>query len=86
MIAKIYPGESFSEVVLRASCPEYTVTAEELVTMCRERGPTFGLDELDRIDDLKEREEPPEDKWAKRSNVAQQRTTDRFKKIQLQRW
>jgi len=64
--AKIYPGESFSEVVLRASWPEYTVTAEELVTRCRERGPTFSLDELDRIDDLKRRDEPPEDKWAKR--------------------
>ena len=64
--AKKYASESFSEVVMRASWPEYSVTAEELVTMCRERGPTFGIEALDRIDDLKESDEPPEDKWAKR--------------------
>ncbi len=64
--AKAYPDESFSEVVMRARWPETTVTAAELITMCRERGPTFGLDELDRIDDLKQMDEPPEDKWAKR--------------------
>lgn len=64
--AKAYPGESFSEVVLRASWPEYTVTGEELTMMCRERGPTLSLEALDRIDDLKQRDEPPEDKWAKR--------------------
>ncbi len=62
--AKAYPDESFSE--MRARWPETTVTAAELVTMCRERGPTFGLDELERIDDLKQRDEPPDDKWAKR--------------------
>ena len=64
--AKAYPNESFSEVVLRARWPEYTVTAEEFVSMCRERGPTFSVEGLDRIDDLKQRDEPPEDKWAKR--------------------
>ena len=64
--AKAYPDESFSEVVLRARWPETTLTAAELVTMCRERGPTFSLEELDRIDDLKQGDEPPEDKWAKR--------------------
>lgn len=64
--AKAYPDESFSEVVMRAFWPETTVTAEELVKLCRERGPTFSLEELDRIDDLKQRDEPPEDKWAKR--------------------
>jgi len=37
------------------------VTAEELVTMCRERGSTFSVEGLDRIDDLKKSEEPPDD-------------------------
>ena len=64
--AKTYPGESFSEVVMRARWPEYTVTGNELIAICRERGPTFTSDALDRIDALKGSQEPPEDKWANR--------------------
>jgi len=64
--AKAYPGETFSEVVMRACWPATTMTAEELVAMCHERGPTFSLEELDRFDDLKQRDESPKDKWAKR--------------------
>ena len=63
--AKAYPSESFSQVVMRAQWPEYTITGAELKMMCRERGPTFGTEALDRIDGLKEKDEPPEDKWAK---------------------
>ena len=61
--AKAYSNESFSEVVMRASWPEHTLTAKELVILCRERGPIFGEPELDRIDALKSSDELPEDKW-----------------------
>jgi hypothetical protein len=36
------------------------------LSLCRERGPTFSTEGLDRIDELKRSDEPPEDKWAKR--------------------
>jgi predicted CopG family antitoxin len=64
--AKRYEGESFSDVVLRATWPEYTIQAGEWLRLCRERGPTFSSDELDGIEELKRADEPPEDKWAKR--------------------
>jgi hypothetical protein len=64
--AKRYDGESFSEVVLRATWPEYAVRAGDWLRRCRERGPTFSSDRLDDIDDLKRSDEPPKDKWAKR--------------------
>jgi len=64
--ARRFPGESFSEVVLRASWPEYTTTAREWLSLCRERGPVFATNELERIDRLKSTDKPPEDKWAKR--------------------
>lgn len=64
--AKRYEGESFSEVVLRARWPEDTVSAGEFLSLCRERGPMFGPDELGRIERLKESDAPPEDKWKKR--------------------
>ena len=37
--ARRYAGESFSEVVLRATWPDETVTAQVLLRICRERGP-----------------------------------------------
>lgn len=61
--AKTYSSESFSEVVMRASWPEHTLTAKGLVILCRERGPIFDETELDRIDALKSAGEFPEDKW-----------------------
>ena len=64
--AKRYEGESFSDVVLRATWPEYTIRAADWLTLCRERGPSFSTAELDAIDALKRSDEPPEDKWAKR--------------------
>ena len=59
-----YPTESFSEVVLRASWPEDTITARELLGLARGRGARFSDAELDRIEALKRRDAPPEDKWA----------------------
>jgi hypothetical protein len=64
--AKRYEGESFSDVVLRATWTEYAVRAGDWLRVCRERGPTFSRDGLDRIDELKLSNEPPPDKWAKR--------------------
>ncbi len=62
--ARRYPTESFSEVVLRATWPEDTITARELLVARRTHGPALSNDELDRIDALKRRDAPPEDKWA----------------------
>jgi hypothetical protein len=63
--ARRYPTESFSEVVLRASWAEDTITARALLERHR-RGPHFSGDEIDRVDALKKRSDPPEDKWAGR--------------------
>jgi Putative antitoxin len=63
--ARRYPTESFSEVVLRATWPEDTITAGELLSLCRERGPLLTEEELDHLDRLKLADAPPEDKWAK---------------------
>ncbi|MEX2271414.1 MAG: antitoxin VapB family protein [Vicinamibacterales bacterium] len=64
--ARRYPNESFSEVVLRATWPEDTITARELLHRLRTSVPHFSDEELDRIDEMKRRDMPPEDKWAGR--------------------
>jgi predicted CopG family antitoxin len=64
--ARRYPTESLSEVVLRPTWPEDTLTARELLERARSRGPWFSDGELDRIEALKRRNAPPEDKWAER--------------------
>jgi len=64
--ARRYPGESFSEIVLRASWPEDTTTARALLTAYRAGRPHLSDDELNRIEALKRRDAPPEDKWAGR--------------------
>jgi len=64
--ARRYPGESFSQVVLRARWPEDTITARELRARARARGAGFSEADLDRIDALKRLDAPPEDKWASR--------------------
>jgi len=64
--ARRYPTESFSEVVLRATWPEDTVTARELLAMVRSSPPWFTAAELDAIEAADRGDEPPEDKWADR--------------------
>jgi Putative antitoxin len=64
--ARRYPDESFSEVVLRATWPEDTVTAGELLGLLGSRRGHLRSDELDRLDALKSMDRPPEDKWAGR--------------------
>lgn len=62
--ARRYAGESFSEVVLRATWPEDTITGRDLLDLHVSGRALFRGDELDRIEELKARDLPPEDKWA----------------------
>lgn len=64
--ARRYPDESFSEVVLRATWPEDTISAKALLGLFRARHIHLRPDELDRIAELKAHDRPPEDKWADR--------------------
>jgi hypothetical protein len=64
--ARRYSDESFSEVVLRATWPEDTITAKGFLGLLRSRRSHVRTDELDRTDALKARDQPPEDKWADR--------------------
>ncbi len=64
--ARRYPGESFSQVVLRARWPEETVSGKDLLRLYRERGRCFTDQELERVEALKHGDAPPEDKWAAR--------------------
>lgn len=64
--ARRFPEESFSEVVLRATWPEQTMTGTDLLERGRERGPYSTEEELDRVADAKRADRPPEDKWADR--------------------
>ena len=64
--ARRYPGESFSEVVLRARWPEDTITAGELRALASRRGARFSDADLDRIEEAKRLDALPEDKWASR--------------------
>jgi hypothetical protein len=62
--ARRYPDESFSEVVLRASWPEDTITGRELLAAMRAGRPGLRPEELDLIELHKKEDRPPEDKWA----------------------
>jgi len=64
--ARRYPGESFSEVILRARWPEDTITGAELLARCRVDGAYFSVAELDALDALKAADAPAEDKWRMR--------------------
>jgi len=63
--ARRYPAESFSEVVLRASWPEDTVTGRELLARLRS-GVRLTIDDIADIELLKKKDKPPVDKWASR--------------------
>jgi hypothetical protein len=64
--ARRYPGESFSEVVLRATWPEDTVTGGALLALVRSSAPWFSAAELDTMEAAKADDAPPEDKWRER--------------------
>ena len=61
--ARRYPSESFSEVVLRATWPEDTVSARELLARMRRNRPWLTDTDLDGIAAMKAADRPPEDKW-----------------------
>lgn len=61
--ARLHPGESFTEVVLRAQWPDRGLTAGELRETYEGEGPLFSEDALDRIEEAMSRDEPPGDKW-----------------------
>lgn len=63
--ARRYPAESFSEVVLRATWPEDTITAGELLDRMKSRVHLTAEDIAD-IEGLKKNDKPPVDKWAGR--------------------
>jgi hypothetical protein len=62
--AKTNSSESFSEVIMRARWDRTPITAGEYLRLVRERGPTFGLEELDAIEAAKREDRPPRDKWS----------------------
>jgi len=64
--ARRYPGESFSEVILRTRWPEDTITAAELLARYRKEGAHFGEAELEAMEAAKAAGRPSEDKWATR--------------------
>lgn len=61
--ARRFPDESFSQVVLRATWPEDTITGKELLREIEEHGPFLREEELESIEALKQADVPPEDKW-----------------------
>lgn len=61
--ARRYADESFSEVVLRATWPEDTLTASELLRLAA-RGSNLRPDELDYLEEIKRQQPPGVDKWA----------------------
>ncbi len=62
--AKRHAGESFSDVVMRAVWDEEPITAGAFLKQVRERGPYYAPAELDRLEELKASDSPPEDKWS----------------------
>jgi len=61
--ARRFPGESFSEVILRARWPGQTLTGRELLRRCQEHGSYFSGPDLELIERLKAEDSAPEDKW-----------------------
>lgn len=57
------PKESFSDVIMRAVWEEAPITGGELLALLDAEGPLLSEEALDRIDELKASDEPPEDKW-----------------------
>ncbi|MDX2207412.1 MAG: antitoxin VapB family protein [Gemmatimonadales bacterium] len=61
--ARLRPGESFSDVVLRAVWPDAPLTAGEYLDRVRERGPLYTATQLDQVEAVKSADSPPRDKW-----------------------
>lgn len=61
--ARKQPEESFSQVVLRATWPEDTVTGAELLELWEDEPPFFSEPELATMEEAKGLDQPPDDKW-----------------------
>ncbi len=61
--ARLAPGESFSQVVLRARWEDDTVSAGDLLRRVRETESTLTSDQLDELEHIHVTRRPPEDKW-----------------------
>lgn len=57
-------GESFSDVVLRASWDDLPVTGGELASLVRERGALYTEEELATVEATKTERPDDRDKWA----------------------
>lgn len=64
--ARRYADESFSEVVLRATWPEDTITARAFLALLDSRRIHLRPETVDRVEAIKHSDRPPEDKWAGR--------------------
>jgi hypothetical protein len=62
-LAKRDPSESFSDVILRARWDTNPVTAALYLRLVRERGPLYRSEELARVEEVKQDDRPPQDKW-----------------------
>lgn len=63
--ARKAPGESFSEVILRARWDSEPLRAGAYLAMVRERGPVYPESALDSIEELNRSDRPARDKWAR---------------------
>lgn len=61
--ARKHPGESFSDVVMRAQWPESTTSAGEFLDRARERGPVYDAAGIEAVDEAKRADAPSPDKW-----------------------
>jgi len=61
--ARRRPGESFSDVVMRAEWPDAPLTAGAYLDLVRERGPLYTAAQLDRVEEVSATDSPPRDKW-----------------------
>lgn len=61
--ARREPGESFSDVVMRAVWPDAPFTARDLLALLRERDAVYGAEGLDAIEAATRDDTPPVDKW-----------------------
>ena len=64
--ARRYPSESFTQVILRATWPEDTITAAELLSRLDRSAAPFTAEELDAIENAKTQQREPDDKWTDR--------------------
>jgi hypothetical protein len=61
--ARRFPGESFSDVILRAQWPGKVLLGRNLLAAVRERGPLLDAETLERLERLQREDQPPVDKW-----------------------